>query len=311
MINPVELPQQQTNAKSSLILLILLLVAVFTLSLSAIFIRLSEQYIGPNAIVFNRYWISTVLFGLWEGIRVFNSRRSGDSTAQKNTYTIHDILLLLVSAIVISISQISWAWSLTQTSVANSNLLHNMTPIFTTLGGWLLLGHYFKSEFIIGLLIAIGGTIAIGIQDLQITAKHFTGDALALLSSVFYAAYLLVIEKLRLKFPTATIILWSCFFRCFLTFPVAVLTEDQLFPSSLQEWLPVISLVIFCQVIGSGILVYSLKQFSSWYTSVLLLLDPIMTIILAWIIFDEPLSILNLLAVAVVLVGIYIAIQFS
>jgi len=305
--NPVALPDKQTKLTSSLIPVSLLLVAVLTLSFAAIFIRWSEQYIGPSATVFNRFWISFVILGLVQGIRSFISLFFRDSPTQQQTYTLEDVLLLLASAAVTSISQISWAWSVTQTSVANSNLLHNLAPIFTTLGGWLLLGHRFNSKFLIGMALAMGGAFTISIQDLHIAGDHLVGDVLALLSAVFYAGNFLVSEKLRVKFSTATILLWSCFFRSCITLPVALFTENQIFPSSLQGWLAVISLAVFCQVIGSGILIYSVKRFSSGFTSMFLLLEPIITAILAWLVFDESLSPLNLLTFFVVLVGIYLA----
>jgi drug/metabolite transporter (DMT)-like permease len=307
MTNILESPQQQTNSPSTLVLLCLLFAGVFTLSLAAILIKFSEQYIGPNATVFNRFWIATAIFGVWRGSKAIASRVSGDASTPNNTYTISDILLLILSATVTSISHISWVWSLTQTSVANANLLHNLTPIFATFGGWLLLGHKFDRRFLIGMLLTIGGAISIGFQDLQIATDQLIGDALALFSAVFYAAGFIITEKLRDKFPATSILLWSCFFRVFLTFPVVFFTEDQIFPTSLEGWIPVVCLAVFCQVIGSAILGYSLKQFPSGFISLFLLLEPIITTTLAWWIFAENLSLLNLLAFVVVLFGIYIA----
>jgi drug/metabolite transporter (DMT)-like permease len=306
--NPVALPDQQARLTSSLIpSASLLFLAVFTLSFAAIFIRWSEQYIGPTATVFNRFWISFAILGLVQGIRSLISQFFGDSPTQQQTYTLQDVVLLLASGAIISISQVSWAWSVTQTSIANSNLLHNSAPIFTTLGGWLLLGHRFDRKFLIGMALAMGGALTIGIQDLQIAGDHVVGDVLALLSAVFYALNFLVSEKLRVKFSTATILLWSCFFRGCITFPIALFTEDQIFPSSLQGWLAVICLAVFCQIIGSGILIYSVKRFSSGFTSMFLLLEPIITTILAWILFAESFSPLNAITFFVVLVGIYLA----
>ena len=306
MTNTLELPQQQTNFRFNLIQIILLFVAVFTLSLAPVLIKWSQQYIGLNATIFHRFWIATVILGLWKGVKSLAFQPQKASTPQE-AYTIYDILLLLLTAILISGSQLLFAWSLTETSVANSSLLHNMTPIFATLGGWLLLKHSFNRKFLMGMTLAIVGAITISIQDFQIANDHLIGDSLALLSAVFYGANFLVVEKLRVKFSTISILLWSCFFRTFLTFPLAVFTEDRLFPSSLQGWLPVIFLAIFCQVIGSGILFYSLKQFSSGFASLFLLLEPIIATILAWVIFGEHLSLFNGLAFIVVLVGIYVA----
>jgi drug/metabolite transporter (DMT)-like permease len=288
-------------------LLCLLLVGVFTLSLAAILIKFSEQYIGPNATVFNRFWIATAIFGVWRGSKAIASQLSEDLPAPNNTYAISDIILLIISAIITSVSHISWVWSLTLTSIANANLLHNLTPIFATFGGWLLLGHNFDRRFLIGMFLTIAGAIAIGTQDWQIATEQLVGDALALFSAVFYAMNFLVTEKLRDKFSATSILLWSCFFRIFLTFPIVFFTEEQIFPSSLEGWIPVFCLALFCQVIGATILSYSLKQFSSGFISLFLLLEPIMTTALGWVIFAEHLSLFNLLAFIVILFGIYVA----
>lgn len=307
MTNILKSPQQQTNSLSNLMQLFLLLVGVFILSLAAILIKFSEQYIGPNATVFNRFWIATAIIGVWRGSKEIAFRLSGDSSAPNQTYALSDILLLILSATVVSVSQISWVWSLTQTNVANANLLHNLTPVFATLGGWLLLGHNFDRRFIIGMFLTIGGAITIGIQDLQIATEQLVGDALALFSAVFYAANFLVMEKLRDKFSAASILFWSCLIRTMLIFPIVLLTEDKIFPSSIEGWIPVFCLALLCQVIGTGLLAYSLKQFSSGFISLFLLLEPIITTTLAWVIFAEYLSLFNILAFVVVLLGIYIA----
>jgi len=242
-----------------------------------------------------------------QGIRTVISRFFRNSPTELQTYTPQDILLLFVSSAITAVSHICWAWSVTQTSVANSNLLHNLAPIFTTLGGWLLLGYRFDRKFLIGMAIAMGSAFTIGIQDFQIAGDHLVGDVLALVSAVFYAGNFLVSEKLRVKFSTVTILLWTCFFRSCITLPVALLTENEIFPSSLQGWLAVICLAVVCQIIGSGILIYSVKGFSSGFTSLFLLLEPIITAILAWIVFSESLSPLNVLTFFLVLVGIYLA----
>jgi len=307
MGNILNAKQKITHVSSNWFLLLLLLVGIFILSTAAILIRFSEQYIGPNAIVFNRFLIATSIFGVWKVIQRLTDRFSGDSLNLVNPYKTSDILLLILSASVTSISHVSWVWSLTKTSVSNANLLHNLTPIFATCGGWLLLRHRFDQNFLIGMLLSVLGAIAIGVQDLQISTVQLVGDTLALLSAVFYAANFLVTEKLRDKFSAADILLWSCFFRVLLIFPVTFITEDKIFPSSLKEWLPVFCLAFFCQVIGALILSYSLKQFASGFVSLFLLLEPIITTALAWVIFAEHLGFFDFLAFALVLSGIYIA----
>ena len=284
-----------------------LFLAILALSFAAIFIRLSERELGPVATIFNRFWVATVISGLGNLFKTLSERLSHDSPLQKQHYTSSDLVLLLAMSVFFSSTLISWAWSLTQTTVANSNLLHNVTPLFTTVIGWLFLSRSFDGRFLIGMVVAISGSILIGLGDLQIGSDNFTGDSLAILSAVFSAANLLTVEKLRAKFSATTILLWCSFVGAVLTFPIVLLTEDVLFPSSWAGWLAIIAQALVCQVVGQSLQAYNLKGFSSGFVAVFLLVDPVITAILAWIIFSEELSPLNWLAFSVVLAGIYIA----
>ena len=270
------------------------------------FIKLSENELGPNATIFNRLWIGSLTLSMWKAISKPRSRSSHDYKVQP-AYTIRDQALFVALGSVSALCLLTWAWSLTQTSVANSNLLHNLTPVFATLGDWLFLGHLFDGRFLIGLVLALGGAIAVGVEDLHYSPEHLIGDAVALLSAVFYAGSFLISEQLLKKFSATTILLWNCTVGGLLLLPIVVWSENQLFPSSFLGWFSVIGLGFLCQGIGQGIVTYSLKNFSAGFVSLFLLLGPLMTAIFAWIIFGERLSILNWVAFFVVLAGIYLA----
>jgi drug/metabolite transporter (DMT)-like permease len=293
--------------KESFWAIISLSAALLAVSLAAIFIRLSEREIGPNATVFNRLWIATVVFAVWNGADAARRRMSGAEPELRSNYTLRDLILLIAVGVVSSASLGFWAWSLTQTNVANSTVLRNLTPLFTTLGGWLLLGRRFDNRFLVGMAIALVGAIAIGIDDFQASGEHLAGDITALLSAMFYAGNLLIAEHLRTKFPATTILMWRCFIGSILILPLVLLAGDRVFPYSWQGWLAVIALAVVCQAFGQGLLIHSLGRLSSGFVALFLLLEPAITAILAWILFSERLSLLNWLAFSVVLVGIYLA----
>ena len=168
--------------------------------------------------------------------------------------------------------------------------------------------HRFNRRFLIGMVIALSGTAVIGIIDMQgAMGSRPTGDALALLSAVFYAAVNLITEQLRTKFSATTILLWSYVLAALLMLPFMVFGGERIFPYSWFVWLAVISQAILCGIIGTGIVFYSLKRFSSGFVSLVLLLDPVIAAILATVIFAEKLSIVNWLAFGVILTGIYLA----
>lgn len=306
-VNQDLLPQTETVVKSNWMGLLLLSTAVLILSSASILIRLSENELGPFATIFNRLWIAIVALIAWKAFAKARSQIIQDVSIQPEIYTKKDIVLSVMSGLISVPCVLLWAWSLTATSVTNSNLLHNLMPLFVVLTGWLFLGKKFDYYFLSGLVLGLGGTISISIEDFQISPDHLMGDLAALLSAWFYAGTYMLVEKLREKFSTTTVLLWACSIELLVIFPATLLTENKLFPSSMNGWLVAIGLGVFCQVIGQGIMAYSLKQFSSGFVSLFILLEPIFTSFLAWLIFAEKLTVMNGVAFFVVLTGIYFA----
>ena len=283
--------------------LLLLILALLAVSFAAIFIRWSSAELGAGAIVFNRLWIATVVLMVWEGLKV------GQSTAQPTSPTIElrDYGWLLLVGAVSSTSVVLWALSLSETSVANSTVLRNLTPLFTSLGAWIVFRQRFDQRFLLGMFVAICGAIAIGVGDFQLSWQSLTGDLLALLSALCYGINLLLVENLRRRLGASQILLWRCGFGCALLLPFVLLTETQIFPESAAVWGAVIALAVLCQCFGQGLVVHSLKTFSSGFVAIFLLLEPVVTAILAWLLLGEALSLANSLAFGGVLVGIYLA----
>ncbi|WP_292785480.1 DMT family transporter [Nostoc sp. NMS9] len=286
-----------------------LFLGVGAISFGSIFMKLSEIELSPSATVFNRFWLASMVFLLWHGYKAIRQRFSGDKPIEQQPYTSQDLLLLLGAGILWAATLVLLAWSLTQTSVAISSVLHNLAPIFTSLGVWLLFRQGFENQFLIGMIIALGGAIAIEFEELQIATDEVQGSLAAIVSAVFLSAYLLIVEKLRTKFSPATIQLWICAIAALAIFPVLLFTQDQLFPSTVSGWLWVIFLALICQVLGHGLLTYSLAKFSSVVVSLVHLLEPVFSGIFALVIFSETLTFSNWVGFAVVLMGLYLAVS--
>lgn len=283
-----------------------LFIALIALSLAAIFIKLSEQEIGPIATIFNRLWIAAIVLGAWNWMNRYVMQSPSQHNENRLPEKMEVVLLILVG-ICGTASVVFWALSLTQTSVANSTLMRNLSPIFTCLQGWLFFQQKFNIKFLVGMIFALMGASLIGIGDFQIGIENLIGDGLGLMAAIFYALNLLILEHLRSKFSAATLLCWRCAIGALILIPCVWLTEDRFFPHSLHGWLIIVALAIICQCFGQCVLVHQLKQFSSSFIAVFLLLEPTFTAIFANFIFSETLSTLNLLAFAIVLMGIFLA----
>ncbi|MEC4985767.1 MAG: DMT family transporter [Oscillatoria sp. PMC 1068.18] len=306
--------EDQTNSGSNTLAFTTLIIALIALSITAILIRICLEESSPNTIVFDRLWVATLCFGLWNGfsqLRIQISNQSSEpekeSPKSESIYDLGNIFLLVIVGISHLSGRLLWTISLGETSVANANVLGALTPLFVTLGAWLFLKQRFDGRFLFGLFLAIVGTATLAYEDFFKSNSSFLGDSIALSSALFYSINFLTLEKLRNKFSVEKILLWRCFLGAILMLPVVLIFEDQYFPISLTGWLTIICLAVICEVVGHGLVVYSLKHFSSSFVSLVLLLDPIVAAILAWILFAENLSLFNILGFAVIMQGIYLA----
>ncbi|NEU82194.1 DMT family transporter [Nostoc sp. UIC 10630] len=308
--NQLSLTPEKSDKTLNILPIIIVIIALLALSSTAIFIKIALREMSATATLFNRLWIATIIFGLWSGINQARTHIKDDEPVlPQQPYPIKEIAFLIAVGLVHVLGRLSWTWALTQTGAANANALGSLNPLFTTLGGWLFFNQIFGRKFIIGLILAIIGAIAVGFEDLLRSNNNFTGDAVALISSIFYAANFLLIEQIRNKFSIITILLWRCVIATSLMIPVVLIFEKQPLPVTLSGWLVVFALAAICEALGHGLIVYSLKTFSSGFISLLLLLNPVIVAILAWILFSENLSIFNLLGLALILGGIYLAIS--
>jgi drug/metabolite transporter (DMT)-like permease len=319
---------QKLPATPVLISLAALFFALIPISLAPALTKLSEHEIGPNAVAFHRSWIAAVVFALLsarETARDSSACASGDRKAasdvmipeaiagksidssEKQPMTKKEVGLLLVTGIAATASLLLWTWSLSETGVANVALLSNLNPIFVGLAGYFLFGQKFDRRFVIGLVLAIAGAVAFELSEAQFSADQLQGDALAFISAVFIATYLILIEKLQGRFSTSTIMMWRCGITTIFLLPLLPFIEDRLLPQTQNGWLLIIFQALFCQVLGQGLLAYSLSKLSSGVVAITLLLEPIIASIFAWFIFGEQITLADWICFVVVLGGVYLA----
>jgi drug/metabolite transporter (DMT)-like permease len=309
MAHPIQLAERSLGKTPAIATIVSLCLALLSIASAAIFIKFSEQEISPYATAFNRFWITTVILGLWSGFKALRRQQENRETPQSSPYTGAMIGQLFLVGLFLAADLMLWAWSLTQTSVANATLLANLTPVFSCLGGWLFCGRRFDRQFLLGMVIAIAAIFAIGFNDCQIANGKFLGDIAALIAAVSFSVYLSVLERLQSQLGATRIVFWSSAIATLVSLPIVLFDEGQVFPTSWQGWLIVISLAGVCQILGQGMLVRSLNELSSEFVALFLLLEPVLAGVGAWALFSEQLSLLNLVAFAIALVGVYLSLS--
>jgi len=288
------------------------ILGLLTSSLSPILIRASEVELSPQATIFHRSWMAMLIFVALEIVTTERQHSRAKDTIEGhsgdwliNWRSTFGLLLLLGSTFTIAV--VSWAWSLTITTVANSSLLHSLTPIFTGLFAWIAFGQRFNNNFWIGTLIAVSGVVILGISEYRFSPAHLWGDAGSLFSAIFFSVEPVLIGRLRQRLGTYTIMAWNYGIIALIILPGLWLFPDASVPVSSQGWFTLLAMAIICQTIGMGLLAYCLRFISAGVISLLHLSMPLISASIAWLAFGEPLSCWNVLVFVVIIGGIIIS----
>lgn len=204
-----------------------------------------------------------------------------------------------------------WHWSILLTSVANTTLLANLAPIFVTAVAWLVFREVPRKLFLGGLAAAIAGTLLLIGANFGQDGRALLGDALGVVTAMFYAAYQIAVTRLRAHVPTASLMAWSSAIMAVLLLPIAWASGEQLLPHSAGGWWKLVGIALFAQVIGQSLIAWAMAHLPGVFSSVGLLLQPVMATLFAWLLIGEIVGPLQFAGGALVLAGILLAKQGS
>ncbi|MBO9193009.1 DMT family transporter [Rhizobium sp. 16-449-1b] len=264
---------------------------------SPIFVRLSE--VGPMATGFWR--VALAFFPIY----IFSLIKGGATGPKPETWA--DRGMLILPGVILAVDLITWHLSITITSVANATLLANLAPVFVTIIGVLFMGAAVTRVFVVGLVLAIAGVVILKGGPAALGQGDLRGDGGAVLAAVAYALYILAIGRLRTRFDTVRIMLWSTASAAVCLFPFGFFVEGHLLPTTAYGWAMVFGLAFISHASGQVAITYALAYLPAAFSSLTLLLQPVVAAILAWILLSEPIGPMQAIGGLVVLAGIMIA----
>jgi drug/metabolite transporter (DMT)-like permease len=230
--------------------------------------------------------------------------------------------LAMLSGLFLAFHFAAWITSLEYTSVTSSVVLVTTAPLWVALLSPIVLKEPISRLMIIGMLLALIGSLLVGISDTCtisgmhlicpgmgdfLRGKAFLGDLLALTGAVFAAGYLLIGRRLR-----ARLSLLSYIFMVYGIAALALVTSALAAGQPLMGYPPVtylwlLALALVPQLIGHTSYNWALAYLSAAYVSISILGEPVGTSILAFFLLDEKPTILRISGAILILTGIYIA----
>lgn len=271
-----------------------LLLGAAAIAFAPIFVRLSDT--GPGASAFWRVALAAAPLWLW--LRLSPPAAAGARLPWKP---------LIIAGLCFAGDLGAWHVSIMYTTVANSTLEANFAPLFVTLGAWLLFRQRVSRLFLVALAVTLGGaTLLIG-PNFALGGRALLGDALGVLTAIFYAGYMLAIKAASERSGTAGIMAVSTSVAAVALLPYALITSDVFLPQSAQGWLVLLGLALVPHIAGQSLIAYGFAHLPAAFSSVSLLLQPVLAAVYAWVLLGEAVGAAQMLGGLVVLAGIYMA----
>ncbi|GAA3790675.1 DMT family transporter [Qipengyuania pelagi] len=207
-------------------------------------------------------------------------------------------LLAVVAGIFFALDLASWHLGIERTRLGNATLFGNAGSVILMVWGLIALRRAPTRREGLGIAAALAGAAILLGRSLEISTQSALGDLFCVFAGICYAFYLLPAQKARARVGQWSVLLLVCMTAAPLLLAIALLMGEPVWP---QDWTPLVALAISSQIVGQGLLVYSLGHFSPLIIGLALLTQPAIAAAVGWFAFGETLGALDI--VGMILVG--------
>ncbi|APX94269.1 hypothetical protein BWR19_15740 [Halomonas sp. 1513] len=203
--------------------------------------------------------------------------------------------------------------ALNYTSATNVAILESMIPVVTLLFSVALLGERFRVVQWLGVALSLGGAVTVisaGQQGPALAGGVNPGDAIMLLAVLVWVGYSLLVKTHMARFPRYGGLLVMLVIANLALAPIALFegAAQQLPQISGGQLLGLAYLGIFPSVVALLLYNSALADIGPTRAAIYLNLLPVFTMLGAWWWLDERIVALQVLASAVVIVGVWLTI---
>ncbi|MCP3876284.1 MAG: DMT family transporter [Desulfobacteraceae bacterium] len=292
MNKPASSPSKFSKQRGVGIILILISAAAF--GAMPIFANYAYSYgTEPITVLFLRFLLSSIIMLMCHFIR-------------KARFPRGKILLafILMGAVGYAGQSFSYFTALLYASSGTVAIIFYLYPALVTVLSILFLRQRIFAIEITALVLALTGTLCV--IGLEFGGKPL-GVILGITAAMIYSVYIITGSKIMPKtdvMTSSTIIMMSAG----VVYTLAILVRGAHFPSGLSGWGAIGGIVVVSTVIAIVTFFEGLKRIGPVHSSMLSTLEPVVTVVLAWVFFNEGLTPLKFLGGALILVaGILLA----
>lgn len=187
------------------------------------------------------------------------------------------------------------------TNIVNATTIGSLQPLIVAVFAARLFGEQIKRRDVGAALIAIVAVVVIVIESSGTPEWSGAGDLFAIGALFAWAAYFVFSKRSAGVITSAEYTAGTGVWTTLVAGVAALVAGQSLAVPESSNWLPLLVLVFGTGVIGHSVMNWSLTQIPLWLASALTLLIPVVGSVAAWLFLDEPLTAVQLLAMAVVI----------
>lgn len=193
------------------------------------------------------------------------------------------------------------------TTVANATIIGALSPVIIALAAARMFGERIDRRDLMLVGASFAGVVVVGIGSAGAPSWSPLGDALALLSTVSWAAYWLFSKRARNSATAveymASVMLVAAVVVTIVTIPSGLVGGFSLAPPSGMDLVWVGVVAIFPGTLGHLLVAWSHRQGEAWLLSLITQMVPVIATIAAWLVLGETLTTLALAGGAAVMIA--------
>lgn len=180
-----------------------------------------------------------------------------------------------------------WFLSLRYTTVASSVVLVATQPVWAALFGWLFLRESIPRKDFAAIGLSMAGAALIGSGDWGSGTQALVGDALAVLAAICAAGYLTTGRSVRDRLPLAPWLLGVYATAAVCLGAAAGVTGDPFSGYGARSWLMLVLMALIPSTLGHNLLNYAVRHMQAHRVQLCVLVEPVVSTVLAALLFAE------------------------
>jgi len=199
----------------------------------------------------------------------------------------HTWLAMIGAGAFFALNLAAWHIGMSSTRLGNATLFGNASSIILMVCGLIAVRRAPSIGEWLALLAAMAGTTILFGRSLSMDLGTLIGDMLCLLAGLFFVFYVLLLQSERARIGSWTLLFWSGVTGIPILFALAMWLGETMVP---HNWWPIVALALGSQIVGQGLVIYSLRHFRPLVIGLMLLTQPGIAILIGWFAFGETLN---------------------